>query len=791
MASLVDRIIASGQALQAWADDNGVSRGACTLELVAEIDGNAAGAPRVVALRNRLMAVPAPDCGSAETARFLGVATALYALANKPDGVIAAKAVRAVSPLLAAVDGPSHVCAALVRSIAETQVPGKKGFSCGSLARYVAVAAALTGFHCGDAFMEWAAANAELLCEGIPNRASRWLAEALEADGCPRFDLARTQDGGKAHVRKMYFDTDSRFCRDLLRSSVDDEDDRVTAQTLIDPFFQEFEASIGFAPESLSDFTVDVFDRQARWFEGKGGPYDASSTYRFMRRFYQRVCSMLPPGQRQFSVETGLTPSMLHHHTLFKYWNQGFRAVVHNPLDPPPANPRWFLVPSDDEVARTNVRPEPWVVDLSYPVPELERLIVGWIWTECENVAGMRRIPSLLREYMRLVEAAGRPWRASNASVVKFMAAKEHALDRSGIRHVKGWLRSFLRYAQETGTLSVDPSCLMLLSVSEKSRRWQPDEGAAVPPDDLKRVLDHLDAKSEGDAFCELMYAALCTQSLTPLRIGDILDLRRSDLVAGPDGTTASVEVSTKTDGYARRGVQVPRSVGELLDAAAALTRELAERALPEVADYIFLYQGHARAAVKKIRVYELTRRLKEACDEAGVERFTPRNIRRRYETEVVVQGVRRNIGRLALKPLTGHASLSVTERHYVRDGIREYLQAVHGIEIGQPLIKGEVVDSVPGELACGENAVEGGAGFCRNSECNVAGTVTCLMCPGFVTEPGCIPEMEEAVALVNAKIAECGEGQHDRGHLMSVKRLYLGYLAVMYEMREAKIHAR
>ncbi len=190
---------------------------------------------------------------------------------------------------------------------------------------------------------------------------------------------------------------------------------------------------------------------------------------------------------------------------------------------------------------------------------------------------------------------------------------------------------------------------------------------------------------------------------------------------------------------------------------------------------------------MKKVRSHELARRLKEVCDEVGVERFTPRNIRRRYETEVVVQGVRRNIGRLALKPLTGHSSLAITERYYVRDGIREYLQAVHGIEIGRPLIKGDVVRSVPADLGCVENAVEGGAGFCRNPECDVAGTVTCPMCSGFVTEPGCIPEMEEAVASINLKIAECGPSQHDRTHLLSVKRLYLGYLAVMYETREAQ----
>ena len=151
----------------------------------------------------------------------------------------------------------------------------------------------------------------------------------------------------------------------------------------------------------------------------------------------------------------------------------------------------------------------------------------------------------------------------------------------------------------------------------------------------------------------------------------------------------------------------------------------------------------------------------------------------------MLFRSVRKNISRLALKPLTGHSSFAVTERYYVRDGIREYLQAVHGIEIGRPPIKGEVTKVVPSAVDKSAHLVESGAGYCRNDECNIPGTVSCLMCSGFLTEPNCIPEMEEAVASIDKRIAACCDNQHERDHLLSVKRLYLGYLAVMYEMKE------
>ena len=151
--------------------------------------------------------------------------------------------------------------------------------------------------------------------------------------------------------------------------------------------------------------------------------------------------------------------------------------------------------------------------------------------------------------------------------------------------------------------------------------------------------------------------------------------------------------------------------------------------------------------------------------------------------TEVVERGVARNLSRLALRPLTGHVADAVTNRYYLREDIRSYLEAVHGIEIGSPRIVGEVAPSIDG--SCVPAAlVESGAGVCRNEQCDVKGTVTCLMCSGFLTAPQFIPEMKEAVATLDAQMASAG--QHDREHLMSVKRLHLAYLGKMMEMKGA-----
>ncbi len=67
-----------------------------------------------------------------------------------------------------------------------------------------------------------------------------------------------------------------------------------------------------------------------------------------------------------------------------------------------------------------------------------------------------------------------------------------------------------------------------------------------------------------------------------------------------------------------------------------------------------------------------------------------------------------------------------MTERHCVRDGIREYLQVVYGVEIGKPLVKGEIVAEILVGLGVVESAMENGTWYRRNLACNIVGTVTC-----------------------------------------------------------------
>lgn len=136
----------------------------------------------------------------------------------------------------------------------------------------------------------------------------------------------------------------------------------------------------------------------------------------------------------------------------------------------------------------------------------------------------------------------------------------------------------------------------------------------------------------------------------------------------------------------------------------------------------------------------------------------------------------------MSLKELTDHANIDTTENYYVKENIRNYLEATYGVEIGNMPVVGTVVTDYP--EAKHEDIVNDGCGYCRNPECNVLGTANCLMCKGFITTPKHIAQFEEAINILSQQIVD-NENPHDKEHLYAVKRLYAAYLEQLYIRKE------
>lgn len=547
--------------------------------------------------------------------------------------------------------------------------------------------------------------------------------------------------------------------------------------------------SLGFVPTSAMAFGAESFTSQLSWCDGLDGAKIRRDAKRMARRLHLYAASLCAPDEGGFGYGTGLTKAALDHDRICTLWQAGYRAVLYNPMDPIPEPAKWLLFPNRDECLSASFKPNrPYPLDLTASDERLQGLVKRWIWRGDLSSAAVRRAPEfaialserIAARGMRIISHGEERFLVKAETLASYLeeATSGHSAPSSR-RHIKGWLRSFLEFGEGVGVLQVEPTCYMHLATTAAERGDEGSGVGAMSLEDLRLLSTELEERSAGSLVDELVYAAFCVQALTPLRISEILTMRVNGLDRSPRKGLRAVRVARKASHRAAATVQVPETAYRMLDAVRTATEDARKHADPSAAEYLFVYPASMGViSLLEDRLYRS--KLREAALAVGVEKCSPRNLRKRYMTEVVEKGVAKNLSRLALRPLTGHSSDAVTNRHYLREDIRAYLEAVHGIEIGTPRIPGSI-EADSWKAAQAEDVVEGGAGVCRNPECNVAGTVTCLMCSGFLTTPRFIPAMREAVATLDERIAR--STPHDREHLLSVKRLYLAYLGRMMEI--------
>ncbi|MBR3312855.1 MAG: site-specific integrase [Atopobiaceae bacterium] len=619
--------------------------------------------------------------------------------------------------------------------------------------------------------------------------------DAIHSSGVPTYELFiqpnKSKRGGASNtVGRIEFDTDSEFVRRIVMAALNKSPYRQNCEgswgkaTAI----KEFTKSMGFVPTRLDDFTVDTFSRQFEYLDGIPQKYEHDFSLKLLVRIYAHVMDCLPDGQSQFTYKTGLTRAMILQHNFPSAWRSGFRAAVHVPTDPVPTNPKWFLYPSEEEMRRTNIRFIGSMVDTSYRDPALQRLLSAWLWSECENVNAMRRIPGAMKALLDELEAGKNctRYKMTGAGITRAVANLRERMNASGVRHWKAAAKSLLSYGERIGVIEVDATAHMLLEASERCARQLFDSTGAANKENLGKLATRLAEKSGESLIDELVYCAFVVISLSPLRLSEVLGIRIGDLSEDKARGIRSVRVSTKTDGNGFTEVQLVGEAYRLLLATVRLTEPVRMSAPPDISKYLFIYASRQHGETRMLSGTEFRCRLSSTCKELGIEDIGARSIRKRYETEIVLQSIRRSLNVLQIRPLTGHASIRTTYEHYVRPDVREYFESVYGVEIGIPRIEGVISDdpAILGNICTEENAVEGGAGYCRNESCNIAGVTTCLMCRSFLTTPRCIPEMEEALEIIRRRLIENALNSHEREHLIAVKRLYLGYLAVMESMR-------
>lgn len=598
---------------------------------------------------------------------------------------------------------------------------------------------------------------------------------------------------GNLVLTLLDFDTDNRFIQDLLIEYHHSQHDVIPRVYQLD-FFNRFAESLDYQlPSDIYGFNADTLLKQEKFFAAIRREPELEN------RFFYRFILNKQGDKKTISIADGLTIGYIMSEGLAKYFVNGYRYVPLNPNEPVPSIDLWAISPNGLEQTTATDKPEHlrYLNFTRISNPTVRQAAKQWFWSEAK--AGFE---NRCRNALYIMEFFEYRETLRSMYLDKFVQVRsETDLDTANtvlteevVMYTNEWnekltsqsytsrmvpLKLFLQFMNDNGIYKTEVAAFEYLDTGGKGTKPK-QEILPVPKDDFMKLIAKLEEKAQNNTLHMLYYIVFCLNTLTPLRISSILGLDDNCLVEKSKGIYA-LEVIVKTSDGDEKDIQISKEVKRLVEVALSLTKETRNNAPAEQKHYLFLVNNQ-KDFYRSIPSRSYAKYLHDCCNEVGIPRYSAQNLRKTYYTNLVENAIKNNVSLMSLKELTGHANIDTTENYYVKENIRNYLEATYGVEIGNMPVVGTVATDYP--EAKHEDIVNDGCGYCRNPECNVLGTANCLMCKGFITTPKHIAQFEEAINILSQQIVD-NENPHDKEHLYAVKRLYAAYLEQLYIRKE------
>lgn len=610
-----------------------------------------------------------------------------------------------------------------------------------------------------------------------------------------RLITTKSINNGNEIITIIDFDTDNTFIQDLL---IEYQMQQYGMQPRIYQleFFKRFAESLdNILPTDIYDFNVNTLLKQETFF--------ASLERRepeLENRYFYRFIIQKQGSKRTITSADGVSIAYLMSESFAKTFTKGFRYFPFNPNESYPSYDKWAISTNGLEEKTAHDKPgNIKCIDFTrITTPTIKDGLKAWFWGEAK--AGFE---NRYRNVLYIIEFFEYRDNLRKMYFDKFIQARAGTdlnientiLSEEIILYTSEWnekvtdqtyrsrivpLKLFLQYMNENNIYKTELSAFEYLSTPSNSGRKSSAEIMPVPKADFEKLIKVLEEKSKKNNLHMLYYIAFCLNTLTPLRISSILDLDYNCVVEKGSGIYA-VNVKVKTSDGDEKIIQISKEIKRLIDVAVSLTAATRTTAPEQFKHYLFLVNNQ-KNIYKSIPHRSYNKHLQNCCEEVGIALISAQNLRKTYYTNLVENAIKNNVSLLSLKELTGHVTIDTTETHYVKENIRNYLEATMGVEIGNMPIVGTVAIDYP--EAKHEDLVNEECGYCRNPECNILGTANCLMCKGFITTPKHIEQFKEAITVLNKKIID-NPNPHDKEHLYAIKRLYVAYIEQLYIRKE------
>lgn len=553
-------------------------------------------------------------------------------------------------------------------------------------------------------------------------------------------------------------------------------------------FFAHFQASLGNnTVNCIEDFNKSIFDTQYWYYKNNAGKNNRHIS--LLKSLYLFLMNT-PLGANILKWQDGIDFYMLQSVSFNENYEQGYKLVPLNPLDPIPNHDLWLVMPNGIEkkgniIKSHNYKPINFsdVDDI-----KIKFAIKSFFWndtitltrriTNCNTVLFFARFICNLRNLDTMSISNEDDSSFSNEEIFSYVSyVKLNNLNYEYIPLVK----KFLIFSNENNLLKTPPEALQYLVGEKKDPIKSPQD---IPENELILIENEFKQNSSQDIKAQLYYIVFHIALSTEIRVSQIISLKIDCIY--PDIKNKYYLVSnTKVTNGKKIKVPITEYTKRFIETAINITNPIRDTCLDDkLKQYIFLHDHYAnKFSSLEPAVFRDT--LKRICKKLNIPKYTPENIRNTYMTKAFEFAMKNNLSEIELKSLTWHKRYDTTNNHYVSKRIKDYLEATHKITIGNVTPNGVIIPE-KNDKTTKENLVNNKCGYCSKESCTVINALDCLMCSGFIATIDRIPFFKKSISELDNKIQKA-ELLHDKEHLSTIKSLYVLYLGCLLTLKEEK----
>lgn len=594
-------------------------------------------------------------------------------------------------------------------------------------------------------------------------------------------------------VSDFKLDVTNRFLYFILQEFILSH---ITMAIIQKDFFSTFQESLGGKEITcVEDFDITVFNCQY-WFykdlQRKALKANMLSKHIGLLKSFYLLLLGKPDGHDILTWRDGVDRNMLQNNKFDEHYENGFRPIPLNSLDPVPVEDRWLIMPNGAEALTTKLNAHEYRrLDFS-PINDtkMKEAVKQWFWQDTMSIVGRMDHTWLIINFVNFIHDLRTKYHL-NVMTKKTMdndsfTAEEifsysmQAKVTSGTIQKLTAVRRFLQYVDDSGLYKVDPAAYQYLRARTSTSHSTAQD---IPENDLLKLEARFRENAEGSYLQTLYYIIFHIALSTEFRISQILNLRVDCLVEGPSRNQHYVVSPTKVSKGEAVQQQITSYTKRFIERALHFTAKVRQQCTDSsLKQFLFLHNfyAHKYQVVNSKTFCEYFRR---TCQDIGIHPFTPGSLRDTYMTRAVEFALKNGLSLLELSSITNHKNFDTTNNHYVANKIRDYLEATYMVSVGNVDIKGHIL-SKPDKDYGKEHLVDEACGYCAKETCNVFSGIDCPMCNGFVATIDRIPFYESKISVIDKKII-ASKLSHDKEHLTTLKQLYVAYLERLYVLKE------